>query len=303
MTNHQIHLLLCLIWVYLNYWSLFQHRAPGNCKTVKRVNDCAAPTHSIHDLLFFLSSLNHGWGASHKNNSWNDYLISWPSLHKIVLHWLHPIDLLSCWWHVSDQFAQMWSYQRKTGNWKKWAVPKGGIFRDSERFNVTNRLIWAEKPTASNRKYLLLQETPQMKETGQSCSIIPLTDNRTMFGTTFFFFFFFLNPKQNCLITDVSFWRFPTRQKAENTDTSKSRAHAYLIWEQSWGFVGEFAPLSPLPLLLVAPHWSLCVCTADLHARNAPAARWRQDVTVLYTEDEGNVLFSPIGGGGDKQLI
>lgn len=124
----------------------------------------------------------------------------------------------------------------------------------------------------------------RITKTGQSCSIIPFADNRTIFGTIFLPFFF---KKLFWSLTFLYRARVSAKQEAENTDTRKSRAQAYLILEESWGFVGEFAP--SLPLLLVASHWSLCASGADLHARTAGDVR-----ILLYctnSEDGGNVLF------------
>lgn len=48
-----------LIWPYLNCWSLFQHRAPGNCNSQTcKWGACVAPTYSILDLLLRISSVN-----------------------------------------------------------------------------------------------------------------------------------------------------------------------------------------------------------------------------------------------------
>lgn len=61
-----------LIWLI---WSLFQHRAPGNCNSQTcKWGACVAPTYSILDLLLRISSVNSAWSILHWNDSLDDDL-------------------------------------------------------------------------------------------------------------------------------------------------------------------------------------------------------------------------------------
>lgn len=93
-------------------------------------------------------------------------------------------------------------------------------------------LFWAANPTANTF-------SRRITETRQSCSIIPFADNRTIFGTIFLFF----KKKLFWSLTFLYRARLSAKQEAENTDTRKSRAQAYLILKQSWGVCGRICAL------------------------------------------------------------
>lgn len=139
-----------LIWPYLNCWSLFQHRAPGNCNSQTcKWGAYTTPTYSILDLLMWISSVNNAWSILHLND---DLFCSmtFPAQSSPVLT---TQNLLIC---SSGDIPVISLHICEVSKWRAvggneliqiWAPSKtrAGLMLLPDFF-------WAEKPTASHRK-------------------------------------------------------------------------------------------------------------------------------------------------------